>query len=237
MILVTGTERSGASLWMQILAAAGFPVLGEGPAGSHFRNGIYYATNPNADTGEYLLPEQVEHHAVKVRIPGLVRTDRAYIGRVIAMVRDHREYVASTEALHAVEDVATQEAPKTRLPAWLTWWGENYALVRDIAMRRYAVHVETHGRLVSEPERVIREVFAWVGRGDADAAVERVRPEPRAFDRPNVDGVPPEVAEVFDALYAAIETRAGLTAALIQRLNETHQALLPRILAFTKTPG
>ena len=29
MIIVTGTKRSGTSMWMQILAAAGLPVFGE----------------------------------------------------------------------------------------------------------------------------------------------------------------------------------------------------------------
>ncbi len=52
------------------------------------RAGIYYATNPHPRTGAYFFPEQVEHHCVKVFIPGLVRTDRAFIGRVVASMRE-----------------------------------------------------------------------------------------------------------------------------------------------------
>lgn len=76
MIIVTGTKRSGTSLWMQLLMAAGFVPFGEAfpaqwsesikdanPEGffeSSFRHGIYYATNPNPQTGVYVFPEQVE---------------------------------------------------------------------------------------------------------------------------------------------------------------------------------
>ena len=104
MIIVTGTKRSGTSLWMQILIAAGIPYFGEafprdwettlkeankeGFYESMLRAGIYYATNPHPRSGAYFFPEQVERHCVKVFIPGLVRTDRAYIGRVVASMRD-----------------------------------------------------------------------------------------------------------------------------------------------------
>lgn len=236
MILVTGTDHSGASLWMQILGAAGFPSLGEGTAGALLRDGVYYATNPNPTTGEYLLPEQVEHHAVSVTVSGLVRTDRAYMGRVIASVRDHREYIALASQLHAIEDLGTPGAPRVRLPSWLTWWAENYAIVRDVAMRRYPAHVESHARLVRDSEQVIRDVLGWMGRGDAEAAVSRVKPENRETSHvgkpgaPDVPEVPPDVARVFDALHAAIDTRSGLTPALIAELNETHRTLLPLIL-------
>ena len=96
MLIVTGTKRSGTSLWMQILIAAGIPHFGEafprdwentlkeankeGFYESMLRAGIYYATNPHPKTGAYFFPEQVEGHCVKVFIPGLVRTDRAFIG-------------------------------------------------------------------------------------------------------------------------------------------------------------
>ena len=79
MIIVTGTKRSGTSMWMQILIAAGFPHIGEAfpmrweqtikaanPDGffeSHLRRGVFYKTNPHPKTGAYLFPEQVQHHA------------------------------------------------------------------------------------------------------------------------------------------------------------------------------
>ena len=106
MILVTGTKRSGTSMWMQILVAAGYPWIGEvfparwsesigaaNPRGffeSPLRKGIYWATNPDPQTGRFLFPQATRRHLVKVFIPGLVRTDYAYLDRVVATMRPSR---------------------------------------------------------------------------------------------------------------------------------------------------
>ena len=61
MLIVTGTKRSGTSLWMQIMIEAGFPyVVPYGRLGRHhqvcqpkrifespLRKRIFYATNPD----------------------------------------------------------------------------------------------------------------------------------------------------------------------------------------------
>ena len=106
MIIVTGTKRSGTSMWMQILTGAGFPAFGEAfprnwdktlkdanPDGfyeSILRQGIYYRTNPHPQSGAFFHPSQVTRHVVKVFIPGLVRTDRvlenaAHVDAIIAV--------------------------------------------------------------------------------------------------------------------------------------------------------
>lgn len=246
MILVTGTKRSGTSMWMQILIGAGFPAFGEAfpadwkssieaanPEGfyeSSLRHGIYYATNPNPHTGRYIFPEQVEKHVVKVFVPGLVRSDRAYIGRVIATVREWREYCSSVRRLYELEDAGRDREPPARMPPHLEWWSENYSLIRDITVRRYAAHVETYGRLIEQTERVIDEVVEWLGEGDAAGARDKVRPEHRHFDKPEVDEpVAPSVASVFDELYGTLYERRPLTGAFITQLNETQQALLPEL--------
>ena len=181
MIIVTGTKRSGTSMWMQILGAAGLPLFGEAfprdwgrtlrdanPEGfyeSILRQGIYWRTNPHPQTGAYFFPEQVQRHAVKVFIPGLVRTDRAYIGRVIASVRPWREYCRSLRRLWAMEDAALAERhpdrrPPPRLSPALEWWSESYMLIRDVAIRRYPVHLQSYDGLLEDPEGVLRRTFA-----------------------------------------------------------------------------
>ena len=251
MLIVTGTKRSGTSLWMQILIAAGIPHFGEafprdwentlkeankeGFYESMLRAGIYYATNPHPKTGAYFFPEQVEGHCVKVFIPGLVRTDRAYIGRVIASMREWREYEASLQRLHAMEDAerasagGDDTAPPERMPAVLEWWAENFSLVRDISIRRYPVHAQSYDGLLRDPERVIRETIAWVGRGDAEKALAQPKPERRTFQRPSSSSVPSEVAEVFDELYAAIDQRRELPQSFLLKLNETNERLTPML--------
>ena len=119
MIIVSGTKRSGTSMWMQILKAAGYPILGEafprdwgdtirdanqgGFYESPLRNGIYYATNPHPQTGAFLSPKETRHLCVKVFATGLMRSDLAYVDRVVASMRHWREYVASVERLYAIE--------------------------------------------------------------------------------------------------------------------------------------
>jgi hypothetical protein len=252
MIIVTGTKRSGTSMWMQILIGAGFPAFGEAfprnwesslreanPDGffeSILREGIYWRTNPHPQTGEYFFPEQVVRHVVKVFIPGLQRTDRAYIGSVIATMRPWREYVASLERLYAMEDEARRAAgregrgPRRVSPA-LEWWTENFTLVRDIVTRRLRVHVQSYDGLLEDPEKVIADTCKWLGEGDVAGAVAAVRPSNRTQRALEGDGeIDPEIAEVFDTLYDTVHRHQAITPTFVQKLNATHAKLGPRLL-------
>jgi hypothetical protein len=250
MIIVTGTKRSGTSMWMQILTAAGFPAFGEAfprnwgatlkdanPDGfyeSILRRGIYWRTNPHPVSGAYFFPEQVEKHVVKVFIPGLARTDRAYIGSVIATVRHWREYERSLQRLYAIEDAGRKEGkPPLRMSPVLEWWTENFTLVRDIVTRRYRVHVQSYDGLLRDPPRVIEDTLTWLGSGDVAAAVAAVKPSNRTQARDEQEAAgeefPPEIREAFELLYTAVDERRPLTAELITALNRTQVALAPRI--------
>jgi hypothetical protein len=267
MIIVTGTKRSGTSMWMQILGAAGLPLFGEAfprdwgstlreanPEGfyeSILRQGIYWRTNPHPRTGVYFFPEQVPRHAVKVFIPGLVRTDRAYIGRVIASVRPWREYCRSLRRLWAMEDAVLAERhpgrkPLPRLSPALEWWSENYALIRDVAIRRYPVHLQSYDGLLTDPAGVLQRTFAWLGFGDAAAALAAVKPERRTqraaaptveaavhASLPEIDtepGLDPSVTDVFDRLYHTVHAGEPVRPELLAALNATQLELGPRIL-------
>jgi hypothetical protein len=251
VVIVTGTKRSGTSLWMQILAAAGFPVFGEAFPGewrrtlgaanedgfyeSMLREGIYYATNPHPKTGDYFFPEQVEWHCVKVFIPGLVRSDRAFIGRVVATVRNWREHEASMHRLRDLEleawraehpGVEPPHAPPVLAPP-LDWWTENFALIRDISIRRLPVHVQSYDGLLRDPERVVGGVLRWMGKGDVRAACEQVRPGRRHFVNPASGSISAENAAKFDELYAAIDSGEPLPSALLADMNATNERLRP----------
>lgn len=266
MIIVTGTKRSGTSMWMQILGAAGLPLFGEAfprdwghtlrdanPEGfyeSILRQGIYWRTNPHPRTGAYFFPEQVQRHAVKVFIPGLVRTDRAYIGRVIASMRPWREYCRSLRRLWAMEDAVLAERhpgrkPPPRLSPALEWWTESYMLIRDVAIRRYPVHLQSYDGLLEDPEGVLQRTFAWLGFGDATAAMAAVKPERRTQratatigthvgthadahdDERELDAA---VIEVFDRLYHTVHTGAPVGPELLAALNATQAVLSPRVV-------
>jgi hypothetical protein len=248
MIIVTGTKRSGTSMWMHVLVAAGLPHIGERfPAGwgellraanpngffeSELIAGIHWRTNPHPLTGAYLAPQQTRRHAVKVFIPGLIRSDVAFIDHCIATVRDWRSYVLSTRRVRAMQ----ADNDHVALSPALEWWCNNYGLVRDLAIRGYPVHVVSYDALLRDPARVASEVLGWVGCGDAEAAARVVRPELRTAsdDRPPddelADGIATRHLEVFDELYAEIDGERPLSASFVEQLNRTNEELRPAVL-------
>lgn len=261
MIIVTGTKRSGTSMWMQLLKAAGFPPIGDAfprnwettikdanPGGfweSELRRGIFYKTNPDPKTGTYLFPEQTERNAVKVFIPGLIKTDRAFIGKVVATVRPWREYVRSVTRLYTMERQAQEAArkdptkarpPQVFMSPIIEWWVENFSLISDIVTRRYPFYMVAYESVLDSPEETLREVFQWLGNGNVEAAIKEVEPRLRtqdeeAGDEPSIDDLDlePEVVEVFDALYDLVLKRRPLDQAFVDTLNQANDRLSERI--------
>jgi len=254
MIIVTGTKRSGTSMWMQLLEAAGFPPIGSAfprnwentikdanAAGfyeSDLRGGIFYATNPHPKSGVYLFPADTRRHAVKVFIPGLIRTDRAFIDKVVATVRPWRQYVRSVNRLYAME----REAKKSKLEkAPNDIPVENFSLISDIVTRRYPFYMVAYESVLEDPDKTLRDVFRWLGEGDVEAAIARVDPalrtqsqEVEEHDDDSELELEPEVIEVFDALYEMVRTQAPLQQEFVDRLNETNDLLGARIEAAVK---
>jgi hypothetical protein len=263
MIVVTGTKRSGTSLWMQVMQCAGFPVLGAAfpgkwgdsiraanPAGfyeSLFRQGVFHKTNPDPRTGRYLKPAQTRRHAVKVFVPGLVKSDLAYLDHVIATVRPWREYVVSLQRLWAMEDewrvansdelglgeretLAERRARQGAVPPALEWWFQNFELLLDASMRGYPFHMVTYDRLLRDPEAELAPLLEWLGGGDLAGAVAAVRPELRTSQAPAVadTGIEPDDAELFDAFYQAVDNSGRLDRYLIGALNELNGRLVTR---------
>ncbi len=250
MIFVSGTKRSGTSMWMQVLRAAGIPVLGEAfprnwgnaplrdanPDGfyeSILRQGVYFATNPHPVSGKYFMPEDVDGYAVKVFIPGVIRSERAYITHLVANVRAWRAYESSIERLWALENQGRPNVDPSevvRFPAALEWWMENFALVRDISLRKLPFRLHTYDDVLARPGPIVASVLEWIGKGDIEAAVAAVKPEARTqVDSGESSSVEPALAKVFDDLYGAVAEGKGFSGALLRALNETNQALLPRL--------
>lgn len=193
MIIVTGTKRSGTSLWMQILTAAGFQYIGRPfskdweqsikPANPHgffesqLRGGIYHKTNPHPKSGDYLPALDTQKIAVKIFVPGLIRTERAYIHRVVASIRHWKEYWSSIDRLNALEHAHHKTNPPPHLKltpeelALLTqnplhpvleWWADNYQLIRDYSVRRYPFHCLAYELLLKEAQEHIPPILSWL---------------------------------------------------------------------------
>jgi len=264
VILVTGTKRSGTSLWMQILAGAGLPVIGDAfpaewgesirdanPHGfyeSRLRQGIFYATNPDPKTGAFLFPKKHRLHVVKVFVPGLVRTDYAFLDRVIASVRDWRDYGPSLFRLYTLEDahlakkgpkaLAHADSHRSKLPPHVEWFMENYELIRDFSARRFPLRLHSYERLLQEPERIVDSVLEWIGGGDREGALAVVDRSARTqSDSPTPEGVDPAHVEVFDLLYQTLHDEEPLTEALVGRLNDLHKDLAAAYGELSKERG
>jgi len=234
VIFVTGTKRSGTSMWMQALVAAGFPAIGSAfpanwqgklkrhnPRGfyeSMFRNGVNFETNPHPETGVFLFPEQVERHVVKTFPGGLVRTDYSFIHKVVATIRDWRSYDQSVRALVA-DDRPDLLAPK--LPPWLEWWLENYTLIRDVAIRKHAVVMTSYDAVLRDPERAVGPVVDWLGGGDRTAAISAIDPALHRSTAQAQEAPAPEIVAVFDSLYDAIDRTSTVSPELAERMNAT----------------
>ena len=265
MLIVTGTKRSGTSLWMQILIEAGFPYIGTpymadwentikaaNPNGffeSPLRKGIFYATNPDPKTGVYLKPGEFRRHAVKVFIPGLIRTDLAYIDRVVATIRPWREYVHSIRRLHSIEDdhfagissnnddsitpLLRAQFKRTPIHPVLEWWSENFSLIHNYAVRGYAFNLVSYSKLLESPEEIIPPVIRWAGGENVDAAVAVVNPKMRTQAHPEVSDIdlPADIVDTFDEFHSYFYEQRPLTGTFLNRLNEVDAALKPIIAA------
>ena len=238
-------------MWMQVFVASGFTVMGEAfpkgwgdsalraanPSGfyeSVLRDGIYFATNPHPATGRYFEPQDAERYVCKVFIPGVVRTERAYLEYVVANIRPWREYEASVARLWALEDEAREEqapgAPAPyRIPGALEWWLENYALIRDIFVRDYPACIFTYDQVLADPEKHVGAVLDDLGVEQREAALSAIEPRNRTIKQPESDSVDPAIAQVFDDLYAAVDRGEEITDALMNKLADTHAKLLPQL--------
>ena len=204
MIVVTGSKRSGTSLWMQIVIAAGFPYIGRdfsknwkdsifdaNPHGfyeSLFRRGIYHINNPNPQTGHFVPAIHSQLHAIKIFIPGLVRTDLSYLHRVICSIRHFREYFYSLQRLDTMEqnfyqqqekqskqnpknpniDLSFEEIRNLRknpLHPVIEWWQDNYLLIRDFSTRRYPFHCVAYDSILERPQEIIPKTLTWCFNG------------------------------------------------------------------------
>jgi hypothetical protein len=256
MIIVTGTKRSGTSMWMQILRAAGYEIVGEAfpenwgetiraanPRGfyeSHLRRGIYYATNPNPRSGEYLCPSATAHTVVKVFAPGVVRSDLAFVHRVLATMRPWAEYAASVERLYTMErDGQRALRPKRRaqgrepelIPAFLAWWSENYGLLRDALVRRYPLYWTSYASVLSAPAETIERVLAFLGGGRLEPALSQVRSQLRTQHAATrrASGAGRDIEAVADELYARVHAEVPLDARFLEQLHRTNARLAPAI--------
>lgn len=182
MVVVTGTGRCGSAMWLQVLGAAGMPVLGQAfgpkqdpafnPQGyfeSALMHGIHPGTNPDLNSGAELLPEMPA--ALKVSIPGLRITERRYLDRVLLSARPWLDYAASVGRMHRGLGAGSGGA------ADRVWFTQHLALMQDAAARGLGLKTLWLPDVVASPVERIAEVVAWLGLPlDVQAGAGAIRP-------------------------------------------------------------
>jgi len=254
MIIVTGTRRSGTSAWMQILEKGGFQILGEkfpahwkslvekaNPRGfyeSTLVQGINYHTNPDPRSGAWIPPQKVTDFGVKIFADGLIKTDYAYITKVILTIRKWQECEASQERMDEISgdhiepaDADPNRQRTVRLPAGFSWWKANFSLLRDMQTRRCPLAVFSYAALLKDPEEIIKAAFEWLGGGDVGAAVSAVDQSLQTQKEIVLPVVEHEYGDVFDELYNTLCTQQHIAPAFFQKLIETDRKITQEINA------
>lgn len=98
----------------------------------------------------------------------------------------------------------------------------------DDDIRRHRSVLQSYDSVLADPEQAIGRVLTMLGRGDLAKAVASVRDRP-AREPTGEPTAPPEFVPVFDELFDRVHRREPLPAAFLQRMNETHLAVLESI--------
>lgn len=248
MILVSGTGRSGTSMWMQALGASGLPVLGEAfprdwrewfadanPRGffeSTLAAGINHTTNPDPATGTLLAPEDTRDLVVKVFLAGIPHTRRVFLDRVIVSVRRWRAYHESARRVqHLVRERAPSLAGDGR--PWVRWWDGHYRVLRDQFERGWPARFVSYEAVLADPAAVVPDVLRWIG-GPWDAAAAVAAIEPRLKTREGVETpaeVPPQLIEVLDGLERLLLSGATIDADALDWLDDAHRTFRAALAA------
>jgi len=197
---------------------------------------FFYATNPDPKNGGFLHPKDTRRHAVKVFIPGVIRSDYAYLDRVIASMRNWRDYGPSLQRLYAMEDEhLAQKGPehvenarrrRSPLPAHVEWFMENYDLIRDFSARRFPMRLHTYEKLLAEPERILGGLFEWLGAGDLAGGLAAIDEKVRTQKiGPIPEGMPGHHVEIFDELWQTLHDEKPLAGSLVRQMNDVHHEL------------
>lgn len=222
MILVAGTRRSGTSMWMQILRAAGHPVVGEAlprhweslsaanPRGffeSSLRLGINFTTEADPIADVRLEPAETRRTAVKVFHSGVPRTERRWIDRMLVTVRDWRGYCRSVLRMEALERASAPASTRAqpRFDPAAEWLLENLLTLQDADERGYPSRFIARDAVLDDPATTVRAALEWLGgEHDAEAAVAAVQPALATREAVSPAWVAPGDAEIYDSFYTAV---------------------------------
>jgi hypothetical protein len=234
-------------MWMQILKAAGVPIVGEAfprdweerigvanPEGffeSTLVEGINFLSNPDPVTGIYLSPEESRLWGVKVFLHGVCRTQTRYLDRLLISVRDWRAQRRSLQEMaNLIKPQGREEEPTPIEPA-LTWWVEHYRVMVDAARRGYSYRLVSFEAVLERPSEIIPDVLRWANcNGDFARAVDVV--DPRLWRNRGgacPEGLPATWAEAFDDFYSHVFENRPIRPEYLRQMEVLHREIAPLV--------
>jgi len=234
-------------MWMQILANAGLPVVGQAfptrwrqvigdanPRGffeSTLITGVNFTTNPDPHSGVRLDPESSRDLVLKVFLLGVPRTEFKYLDAVLVTTREWRAFVASAQRLNSMQESKGVHPAKgkevTASELAIKWFVDHYKWVHDQRLRGYPCRAISYESVLTSPEVVIPDILDWFGQDcDVQKAIETVEPSLRTqHSPPTPDGIEPQWVRVFDELYLRIHEGRGIDAPFMRHMVEVNQAI------------
>ncbi len=159
IVIVTGLPRSGTSLLLQILSAAGCPVQHDStrPADEHNPKGYFEWSETLKLSSTPALIRECDGKAVKVTTPQLTSLEKGHSYRIIEVVRSLDEVVASQLVMLDEENKDPEDLHR-RLSAHLEQAREH---MRKIPNSQY-LKIE-HSDLINHPEIAISSIASFLG--------------------------------------------------------------------------
>ncbi|MEQ1567045.1 MAG: hypothetical protein ABMA64_15510 [Myxococcota bacterium] len=225
-------------MWMQVLAAAGIPIVGEAfPGGwSRFQaanprgffestlvDGIHSRSRVDPTTGRALDPDEVRGVGVKVVLAGIPRTQLPFLDAVVVSVRHWRSYADSVRRAGPVFGRGSDD------PA-AKWWCDHWTLLEDQRARGYRCRFVTYEAVVADPFEQVRATLEWVGvPHDPQAGGRAVDPTMDGSASPDAPVNPPDPQWVpaLDAMYRAAAD-GTLGPSFLDRWSEAGRAIVDR---------
>ncbi len=158
LIIVTGLPRSGTSLMMQILQKVGVPILYDNSKAPDKHNPYGYyeyervKSIPKSNDWEWL--KNYAGYAVKIISPILINIPIKFSCKVILMLRNFEEIIASQEKVSGVEKSSNEKKHIVVL------YGKHISLIKNkFQSSLYVKMIEVnYNELVSSPHFTLEEL-------------------------------------------------------------------------------
>lgn len=165
-----------------------------------------------------------DHAVVRAPISSLLHLG-ARTDRVIGLVRGWRAYAA----------IESDGAPRT-VPPEVTWWFQNYGMLRKLAARGSRFLLVGYERLLSKPEPTTRRVLRFVGRDSHEdfGRVSLLPPVPTSHRAYDSKVLRTEEIQAFDRLNLLVDREQPLSRAdfvMFNAVNGALRARYPRVRA------